>query len=180
MPWSRPAPPAPLSASPVVFSCWPTLWRTPPPRPISVAPFVLDRSAARGHLGLAYLLRRTNLIAALAEATAALDADPNLFDALQLRALLNAHLGHASATDDIDRLLQYPTAHRYYNAACALAILSQKDQNLRLTARSLTMLRRAIEAGFPREGIEQDPDLESLRGRAEFKAMMKEGNAPKG
>ena len=48
-------------------------------------------------------------------------AGPSFLDALQLRALIRAHLGRPDAVDDVDRLVQTPTPHRLYNAACALA-----------------------------------------------------------
>jgi tetratricopeptide (TPR) repeat protein len=125
----------------------------------------LDPNAARAHLGLAYLLRRSDSSAALAEADAALAAEPDLADALEVRALLRARLGDSSARLDVDRLLLSPTPHRLYNAACALAILSKTDADPKLIDRAEDLLQRAIAAGTPAKQAASDPDLEPLRGR---------------
>jgi eukaryotic-like serine/threonine-protein kinase len=126
---------------------------------------------ARAHLGLAHIRRRSDLSTALLEVNEALDADPNLVDAIEFRALVLARLGDPSTRDDVDRLLQSPTPHRLYNAACALAILSNTDNDSELINRAADLLRRAIAAGFPPEQAVVDPDLLPLRNREEFKKI---------
>ena len=57
-----------------------------------------------------------------------------------------------------------PTA--LYNSACACARLADKPK-------ALDFLRRAVEAGFVNFAhVEQDPDLESLRGEAAFRELL--------
>jgi serine/threonine protein kinase/tetratricopeptide (TPR) repeat protein len=133
----------------------------------------IDPTAARAHLGLGYLLRTSNLQRALEESTAALGIDPNLLDAVELRALLRARLGQPSATDDVDRLLQFPTARRYYNAACALAVLAEKTDEAGQASRAVMVLERAVNAGFPADAIAADPDLAALRHRKEFADLIR-------
>jgi eukaryotic-like serine/threonine-protein kinase len=140
----------------------------------------LDPRQARAHLGLAYLRRGADPSAALAEANLALDADPDCADALQLRALLRARLGDRGALADVDLLIRSPTPHRLYNAACALAVLAKTDSNPELISRSLDLLHRAIDSGFPAARLAQDPDLSILKNRVEFKNMIKAGQSPDG
>jgi eukaryotic-like serine/threonine-protein kinase len=126
---------------------------------------------ARAHLGMAILLKPKDLKAALVEAETALQIDPNFLDALQFRGLLRARLGQLSAIDDVDRLLLTPTAHRYYNAACALSVLSKTTGDVRYLPRAIELLQNAVEAGFDRSQIIKDPDLEPLRNFREFNAI---------
>ena len=74
---------------------------------------------------MALLMRGTDLRGALAHLDRALESNPNLIDAVQLRALVRARLGERAALDDVDRLVESATPHRLYNAACAVAILSE-------------------------------------------------------
>ncbi len=129
-----------------------------------------DRGSAPAHYGLARVRFRSDPMAALDHVDRALVADPAHLDALQLRALVRAHLGRLDALDDVDRLLQTPTPHRLYNAACALSVLSRSDPTQQ--ARALDLLRRALESGFPAEPARDDPDLDALRPRADFRALV--------
>jgi serine/threonine protein kinase/Tfp pilus assembly protein PilF len=132
---------------------------------------------ARAHLGLAHLLRRTDTQGALKEASVALDADPQLVDALELRALLRARLGDTAAVADVDRLLQIPSAHRLYNAACALSLLSRSVPDPHLAPRAVALLRRALHGGMPRTSLMNDDDLIPLRALPEFRALVGPGVA---
>ena len=85
-----------------------------------------DPRNAQANYGMALVVRRADLAAALDHLDRALDTNPNLIDAVQLRALVRARLGERGALDDVDRLVQSATPHRLYNAACAVAILSEK------------------------------------------------------
>ena len=67
-----------------------------------------------------------------------------------------------AALDDVDRLTANQTANRLYNAACALALLGEDG-------RAVELLGRAVISGFPPSHAADDPDLASLRGRADFK-----------
>ncbi len=124
------------------------------------------------HLGLARLRRQSDPRAALAEADLALNADPNRPDGLELRAWLRARLGDPRALDDLDRLLHAPTAHRLYNAACALALLHEARPDLGLAPRAVALIRRALESGFPPDSIPADPDLKSLADLPAFRALL--------
>jgi serine/threonine protein kinase/tetratricopeptide (TPR) repeat protein len=139
----------------------------------------LDPHNARGHYGMALLQRRDDPGAALVHLEQALDAEPGLLDALQLRALTRARLGDLRAADDVERLTQAPTAHRWYNAACALSVLSRTAREPRFALRALELLRRALGAGFPPGEAAADPDLEPLRDRPAFHELIaKPGSAP--
>ena len=117
---------------------------------------------------MALVLRQTDLINALDHLNRALDSNPNLIDAVQLRALVRARLGEQSALGDVDRLLESPTANRLYNAACAVAILSDRAANPRWLSQSFDLLTRALEAGFSADEAAADPDLKPLRASARF------------
>ncbi|HEY2157915.1 MAG TPA: hypothetical protein VGH33_19960 [Isosphaeraceae bacterium] len=129
-----------------------------------------DPGLAVAHFGLARLHFRSDLKVAQEDIERALRADPGHLDSLELRALIRAHLGRADAIDDVDRLLQSPTPHRLYNAACALAVLSRSRPAH--ASRAMDLIRRAIEAGFPAPSARDDPDLAPLRHRAEFRALV--------
>ncbi len=132
----------------------------------------LDPKLALAHLGVARLLYRSDLSAALAEATAAVAYDPGLYDAIQLRALIHARLGRPEAIGDVDRLVQAPTPHRLYNAACAMAVLSKSLPDPRHEARALELLRRAIETGFPPATARSDSDFKPYHARPDFRKLV--------
>ncbi len=126
----------------------------------------------RAHYGLAMLLRRVSPTEALAEADAALDADPDLLDALEIRALLRARLGDLSAADDAERLIQVQTPRRLYNASCALALLVETAGESRLAPRALTLLNRALDGGFAATEASADPDLHALRALPGYRDVL--------
>jgi tetratricopeptide (TPR) repeat protein len=132
----------------------------------------LDPANARALLGQAHLARRDDPRAALALVDRALLASPRFFDALQLRALLRAHLGDSSAVSDAESLAETPTPLNLYNAACALSVLSETARDPRLRPLALRFLRRALDAGFPPADAAADPDLAPLRGEAEFQSLV--------
>jgi serine/threonine protein kinase/tetratricopeptide (TPR) repeat protein len=121
------------------------------------------------NLGLARLLRVADPRASLVHAELAVTGDPNRLDALELRAWLRGRLGDPSAVADVDRLILTPTPHRLYNAACALALLSESRADPALIARALELLRRAIESGLPTDSLRNDPDLNSLKSSPTFR-----------
>jgi len=135
---------------------------------------VLDQEPhnAQAHYGMALVVRRANLPAALEHLDRALHANPDLIDALQLRALVRARLGERGALDDVDRLVESATPHRLYNAACAVAILSEKAADRRLRSHSMDLLLRAIKAGFPAAEAASDPDLKPLHDSARFQEIV--------
>ena len=108
---------------------------------------------------------RTDLREACELLDRALESDSHLIDAVQLRALVCARLAEPAALDDVDRLIQSPTPHRLYNAACALAVYAEVGRDPRFIPRALDLLKRAIEAGFPPAEAAHDPDLTSLHVR---------------
>jgi serine/threonine protein kinase/Tfp pilus assembly protein PilF len=131
-----------------------------------------DPRNARAHLGMAYLMRRKDPAAALEHLDAALAADPDFGDALQLRALIRGRLGDERVEADIDRLERTPTAGHLYNAACALALLYQKSRAERHAERALVLLARAMAAGFAPSRAAADPDLRSIADRPDFRLAL--------
>lgn len=132
----------------------------------------LNPRNARALYVMARLVQPDDRRHALEYVDQALDADPNLADALQLRALLRARLGQLSAREDVDRLVQAPTAAQLYNAACAMAILSETAAEPRFAERALSLLTRALDAGFPATRAAADPDLKPLHSRPEFQTLI--------
>jgi tetratricopeptide (TPR) repeat protein len=132
-----------------------------------------DPRNARALYVMARLVRPTDPRAALHYAESAYAADPNLLDALQLRALLRAHLGDLAAIDDAERLALTPTPNRLYNAACTLAVLARTTNGRKLETRALAMLSRALEAGLSPNVTASDPDWDVLRERPEFRALIR-------
>jgi eukaryotic-like serine/threonine-protein kinase len=126
----------------------------------------------QANYGMALLVRRTDPRRALEYLDRALETDPNLIDAVQLRALVRARLGDPAALDDVQRLVESPTAHRLYNAACAVAVFSENNPDRRLLTHALELLARALKAGFPTAGVAADPDLKSLRGLPQFAKLL--------
>ncbi|MEW4569852.1 protein kinase [Tautonia sp. JC769] len=131
-----------------------------------------DPRSPRAHLGLAHVLRADRPSEALAHLDTALAAEPNLVDAVQLRALVRARLGMRSAVADVDTLRRFPTAHRLYNAASALAILCEATEDGSLKDDALALLRRAIDAGFDPGFAATDPDLTCLRPLPAFQKLV--------
>jgi len=138
---------------------------------------VLDQEPgnAQAHYGMALLTRATDLRGALAHLDRALESDPNLIDAVQVRGLVRARLGERAALDDVDRLVESATPDRLYNAACAVAILSEKAQDARLLSHAIDLLTRAIRAGFPAAQAVDDPDLKPLHESPGFKKLVAGG-----
>ena len=79
-------------------------------------------------------------------------------------------------TDVLDRLIRAPTPHRLYNALCALALLAGSRDDPALVARALDLLRRALETGFSKSGLRDDPDLKSLGATPEFRKWIEEAD----
>jgi serine/threonine protein kinase/tetratricopeptide (TPR) repeat protein len=131
-----------------------------------------DRKCAIAHYGMAHILRRHDHREALAELDLALQLDPNLVDALHLRALERARLGDRGALDDAESLVKSPTMHRLYNAACAHAVFARVSRDPRPLDRSVQLLERALRAGFPVEETIKDPDLNPLRDRPDYKKLI--------
>lgn len=124
---------------------------------------VIDPTHARAYLGMAHVKRRADPVAALKALDHALRHDPSLFEAIQLRALIRAHLGDPAAQADVDRLVAAPTPLNLYNAACAMAALSRTTSDERLLNRAGELLRRALESGVSLDEARLDPDLAPLR-----------------
>jgi hypothetical protein len=53
-----------------------------------------------------------------------------------------------------------------------LSLLSRANSDVRLTARALDYLERALDAGLPAEKPAQDPDLNSLRKSPRFEHLI--------
>jgi tetratricopeptide (TPR) repeat protein len=131
-----------------------------------------DERNSPAHYGMALLARKTDLTRALDHLNRALDSNPNLIDAVQLRALVRARLGERAALGDVDQLVESATANRLYNAACAVAILSEKTANPQLVSHSFDLLTRALESGFSADEANADPDLKPLRASPRFDQLI--------
>jgi serine/threonine protein kinase/Tfp pilus assembly protein PilF len=127
-----------------------------------------DPHGAMAHYGMALVLRMRDHRAALEYLDRALELDPNLFDALQVRALERARLGDRGALDDAEALVRSPTMHHLYNAACALAVFARTAGDPRSLDRSIQILELALRAGFPAQTAANDPDLGPLRRRPDY------------
>jgi serine/threonine protein kinase/tetratricopeptide (TPR) repeat protein len=147
-----------------------TRLRTDPPGAREDFEHVLrnDPRHATANYGMALVVRPEDPKGALKHLNLALDSDPNLVDAIQLRALVRARLGDPATLDDVDRLLKIPTARRYYNAACAVAVYAVQTREPRQFPHAMELLTRAVDLGFPAEEAVGDPDLAPLRERPEF------------
>lgn len=94
---------------------------------------------------------------------------PDYVEVVELLGGLYTKAGRIAAGLRMDRKLvrlqpKNPTAH--YNLACSLA-LSQKHTD------ALRSLQVAITLGYDdRDWMEQDPDLESLKGDPEFELLL--------
>lgn len=94
---------------------------------------------------------------------------PDYVEVVELLGGLYTKTGRIAAGLRMDRRLvrlqpENPTAH--YNLACSLA-LSQKRHD------ALRALHQAITLGYDdRDWMEQDPDLESLKGDPEFELLL--------
>ena len=127
---------------------------------------------ALAHYGLACVVRETDRPSSLAHLDQAIQADPDLIDAYELRALTRAKEGDRGALDDVDRLVKSPTPRRLYNAACALAILGEASGDPRFLARAVAILGASFKAGFPSSHAAEDVDLAPLRDRADYQALI--------
>ncbi len=154
-----------------------TLLRTEPRDALNDFNRVLahDPRHAGAHFGLAMLVRGHDAEAALNHLDTAITTDPNHLDAIQLRALIRARLADPSALDDVARLLRAPTARRYYNAACAVAIYAEKAHQPKQLAHAMELLIRAVELGFPASEAQTDPDLAPLRPMPRFQRLVVPG-----
>jgi hypothetical protein len=132
----------------------------------------MDERNAHAHYGMARLVRKANPRSALDHLDRSLGSDPNLIDAVQLRALVRARLGERGALDDVDRLVESATADRLYNAACAVAILSECTDDPRLVSHAIDLLTLALKAGFPAHEAISDPDLKPLRSSRRFNELI--------
>ena len=97
---------------------------------------------------------------ALEHLDAALQSDPNLIDAVQLRALVRARLGEPAALDDVERLLESPTPSSSLQCRLRASPSTRKrPTSPGCVAHALELLARALDAGFPPSEAAADPDL---------------------
>ncbi|HMF15833.1 MAG TPA: protein kinase, partial [Gemmataceae bacterium] len=97
---------------------------------------------------------------------------PDYSPALGQRGLLHARLGqHLKAYDDVIRLLdRHPDPAHHYQAAKIYALTSKSQAQDRQHA--LKQLSFALRNGHGWEHFQIDPDLESLRGEAEYQKLV--------
>jgi tetratricopeptide (TPR) repeat protein len=152
-----------------------TRLRTDPASAAADFDAVLDAAPrhALAHYGLARVLRESDRTTALAHLDQAIQADPNLIDAVELRAVERARNGDRGALDDVEVLVKSPTANRLYNASCALSLLADASREPRFLDRAVMLLEASLKAGFPASHAVADHDLAPLHGRADFEALIK-------
>jgi tetratricopeptide (TPR) repeat protein len=131
-----------------------------------------DPQSAMAHYGMARVVRAVDHRQAIEHLCAALNANPFLIDALELRALERARLADPAALDDVDRLVKTPTARRLYNAACALAVYAETSHDPRPLDRATQLLAQALGGGFSSQLAVQDPDLKQLRNRPDVSNLL--------
>jgi tetratricopeptide (TPR) repeat protein len=135
-----------------------------------------DPGNAMAHYGMARWIRTRDHRAAIEHLNAALEANPDLIDALQVRCLERARLGDRATLDDVELLVKAPTANRLYNAACALSLYAEAAHDPGRLDRAVQLLGYALRAGFPVQQAVQDLDLKLLQDRADFKRLMEQGS----
>jgi serine/threonine protein kinase/Tfp pilus assembly protein PilF len=110
-------------------------------------------------------------LAVLNRAVKAVPEAPLLYTS---RAVYHARLGHRQPSlQDVQTALQLsplPTPLTLYHVACVYALNARttpSDAN-----QALVYLTAALERGFGREYVKDDPDLASLRGRPEYQTLL--------
>ncbi len=134
-----------------------------------------DPRHAAASYGMALLIRTKDPHSAVRHLDTAIDTNPHLIDAIQLRALIRARLSDRAALDDVERLLETPTSHRLYNAACAVALYADRAGDSRQLPHALELLARAIKAGIPASDAAADPDLKALSALPSFHQLLERG-----
>lgn len=124
------------------------------------------------HVLSEYLHRPDEAIAALDRL---LEKSPDFQKALGGRVVL---LARAGKLDAVRRDLQHlatlpapPTSESLYQMACAAALCSETDSQLKNQA--LRYLAEAVERGYGGHMLRTDPDLELLRSHPEFDVIVK-------
>ncbi len=104
-----------------------------------------------------------------------LEKSPDFQKALGGRAVLLARAGKVDETRrDLQRLTTLPvppTMESLYQMACAAALCSETDSQLKNQA--LRFLAEAVERGYGGQMLRTDPDLELLRTHPEFDVIVK-------
>jgi eukaryotic-like serine/threonine-protein kinase len=85
----------------------------------------------------------------------------------------------AEAVSEVAELSKTPgwNAEQWYNFACVYAVASSKlaDKKQEYTDRAMVLLQQAVKAGYHDDAhLKQDSDLDSLRGRNDFKQLLAE------
>lgn len=115
------------------------------------------------------------------EVVAILDGGPGRKPYRLYRAFSLAHSGeHGEAATEVEDLMKTcPTDSGFlYNAACIFSMSSSKCEDAaladRYAIRAITLLRQAVAQGMDVAHLQKDPDLDSLRSRADFKKLIEE------
>src|SRR5262249_723218 len=142
---------------------------------------VLDKEPrnARALYGNAMLLARQkrDSEAAFVCFTLALESDPELIEARCGRANILAHRGDwERAREEADRCVKdRPTGQALYAAACVYALNAEKCPEQwapMMEARSLELLREAIDRGYGVDLLTRDSDLTGIRHHPKFDALL--------
>jgi eukaryotic-like serine/threonine-protein kinase len=132
---------------------------------------------ANAHAGRAGALQRLHRDADAADAwRAAIEHSPS--DAKPLResnyAVLLARMDRADSAREIaERLRDQTSKLVLYNLACVHAILHRRHRILDDADRAMRFLAAAVARGYTQKNlIERDPDLEGLRDRPDYRALV--------
>ncbi len=132
---------------------------------------------SNAHAGRAVALQKLNRQADAAEAwKQAVISAPDEIRPLREsnHAVILARLGrHDAARELVSKLAASESKLVVYNLACACAILHRSTRAAGDAEQAITFLKLAIERGYARrEVIEQDPDLEGLRERPDYRELV--------
>jgi tetratricopeptide (TPR) repeat protein len=119
-----------------------------------------------------YLHRDADAIPVL---TRLLEIDPDHVEARASRGVYAARIGKAELArrDAADSLKADPSAYRTYQVAGLFAQLSKSDPSGKAKTEALTLLLKALRAGFDDlELLKTDSDLDPIRADSEFRQIL--------
>jgi serine/threonine protein kinase/tetratricopeptide (TPR) repeat protein len=122
----------------------------------------------------AVLVRGGEADAGLARLDQAIEAEPEFLEARRFRAVVLARKQREDeALRDINFCLKKESegGMTLYAAACVMALL--RPGNDGMAGQALKFLRNALDQGYGRDRAADDEDLRSLRGRQEFRDLLR-------
>jgi len=138
------------------------------------------RTAAQALYGLGMRSSPNRPREAIHYFTQAIEADPNLIEAVRFRGILWARCGdfEAAGKDINTCLVREPNAGgSLYAAACITALAAKKFSGAtraKLCAKAIELLQQAFDRGYGKDKVAEDPDLTVLRGLPEFRRLVEQ------